>query len=312
MYLKGETIIIGNITKFLELFLHEDWWCVILLGIGDFMFGSTVAAMNIFLCSFGTGSCCHSSLLINGFSVIIRIFEMDVESRGSITRLSRLCGKTGNRCFDWSSLNRWIKFSGLLTALQTLDLVLSNQLQRRDTYLENTTRCFSEGMQVDDQVGTRAEVEFYLVFSTILLSGVKSILAMLVVFLDRENSFRDGKKVIRIIGSEMWLLNGYKCNDFGYKWNDLYIFIAPLFVYWSNIVGADHGFEFLRCDELQGFLFVPISLTLGFVMVSRVRMIKYRISFPFQKTKLLWLCNGIITANVIYVVLSMDKDNIYG
>ncbi|CAG7875731.1 unnamed protein product, partial [Brassica rapa] len=40
----------------------------------------------------------------------------------------RLCGKTGNRCFDWSSLNRWIKFSGLLTALQTLDLVLSNQL----------------------------------------------------------------------------------------------------------------------------------------------------------------------------------------
>ncbi|KAF3586328.1 hypothetical protein F2Q69_00029248 [Brassica cretica] len=85
---------------------------------------------------------------------------MDVESRGSITRLSKLCGKTGNRCFDWSSLNRWIKFSGLLTALQTLELVSSNQLQRRDTYMEKTTRRFSEGMQVDDQVEIWTKIRF--------------------------------------------------------------------------------------------------------------------------------------------------------
>ena len=111
-----------------------------------------------------------------------------------------------------------------------------------------------------------------------------------------------------IIGSETWLVNGYKCNDFGYKWNDLHIFSAPLFVYWSNIVGADNGFVLLRCDELQQSLFVPITLMVGFVMVSRVRMIKYRLCFPFQKTGLLWFCNGIITAHVIYVELSMDKD----
>ncbi|XP_013672111.1 uncharacterized protein LOC106376559 isoform X3 [Brassica napus] len=92
--MKGERIIIGNITKFLELFLHKEWWCEILLGIGDFMFGFTVVAMNIFLCSFGTGSYCHSSLLINVCTVVLIMIGNKIDSPGSysgyIMDLSRL------------------------------------------------------------------------------------------------------------------------------------------------------------------------------------------------------------------------------
>ncbi|KAL0689444.1 hypothetical protein Bca4012_089122 [Brassica carinata] len=92
--MKGERIIIGNITKYLGLFLHEEWWCEILLGIGDFMFGFTVVAMNIFLCSFGTGSCCHSSLLINVCTVVLIMIGNKIDSPGSysgyIMDLSRL------------------------------------------------------------------------------------------------------------------------------------------------------------------------------------------------------------------------------
>ncbi|KAF3548349.1 hypothetical protein DY000_02010543 [Brassica cretica] len=33
----------------------------------------------------------------------------------------------------------------------------------------------------------------------------------------------------------------HKCNDFGYKWNDLDMVIAPQFVEWPKVVGIDYG-----------------------------------------------------------------------
>ena len=51
-------------------------------------------------------------------------------------------------------------------------------------------------------------------------------------FLDKGNRFSDGKRVNRMIGSELGLVNGYKCIVIGYKWTDLGRFIAPLLVYW--------------------------------------------------------------------------------
>lgn len=53
-----------------------------------------------------------------------------------------------------------------------------------------------------------------------------------VIFLDKGNRFSDGKRVNRMIGSELGLVNGYKCIVIGYKWTDLGRFIAPLLVYW--------------------------------------------------------------------------------
>ena len=84
--------------------------------------------------------------------------------------------------------------------------------------------------------------------------------------------------------------------------------IAPQFVEWPKVVGIDYGPVFLRCERLHQFLFGVFTLKVGFVMVSRIRLIKSRICFPFQKTGLLWLRSSIITTYVIYFELSMAKE----
>ncbi|KAF3495347.1 hypothetical protein DY000_02055488 [Brassica cretica] len=171
--------------------------------------------------------------------------------------------------------------------------------------MEKTMRCLLKGIQVDDRVVPGMAVKSYLLFSIICLSW-KLILATFVIFLDKGNRFSDGKRVNRMIGSELGLVNGYKCIVIGYKWTDSGRFIAPLLVYWCHIIRADHGLESLRCDELQLFVFDPIFLMVGFDMVSRVSMIKYRLCFPSQKTVLLWLCHGLIIIHAIVMGLMVD------
>uniref|UniRef100_A0A0D3DKC6 Uncharacterized protein n=2 Tax=Brassica TaxID=3705 RepID=A0A0D3DKC6_BRAOL len=98
----------------------------------------------------------------------------------------RQIGRTGNKWDNWSSLRCWIYFPVLFTALQTLNLVPSNQLQRRDTDMEKTMRCLLKGVQVDDRVVPRMAVKSYLLFSIICLSWVKLILATFVIFWIKE------------------------------------------------------------------------------------------------------------------------------
>ena len=83
--------------------------------------------------------------------------------------------------------------------------------------------------------------------------------------------------------------------------------IAPQFVECPKVVGIDYGPVFLRCERLHQFLFGVFTLKVGFVMVSRIRLIKFRICLPFQKTGQLWL-RSIITTYVIYFELSMAKE----
>ncbi|KAF3573266.1 hypothetical protein F2Q69_00061314 [Brassica cretica] len=109
----------------------------------------------------------------------------------------RRIGRTGNRWDNWSSLRCWIYLPVLSTALQTLNLVSSNQLQRRDTDMEKTMRCLLKGIQVDDRVVPGMAVKSYLLFSIICLSW-KLILATFVIFLDKGNIFSDGKRVNRM------------------------------------------------------------------------------------------------------------------
>ncbi|WZY72977.1 hypothetical protein YC2023_005217 [Brassica napus] len=136
-----------------------------------------------------------SSLSTLGFIFIFSLFLVVQFKWATFPRKGWGTGeKSGIMWLIWFSSTLGIDFIGLFSLGHTLGLVSLNQVQR--IYgARKVIRFVSLVMLYDERVCVRAMVFHYLSLSRVPLSEERSMYAMLVIFLDRGNSLRDGVQV---------------------------------------------------------------------------------------------------------------------